>query len=836
MNAAGSLIRLFTLSAAGIFLYLPGAADEILENACLTVRIVETGGKAVSIYDKSGKRELVNGGGPYGGIGKSRDILVRNIEPLTEKFKLSKPSEDTVEAVAKIAHANLAGMELRRTFRLPQDALMLEISESWKSLERKNSFAVNFHNMFQFTPDTFFYIPSRTGLAETDSKQAKINHLNMISDLGEPWIAALDRKSGLGTALYIRDAQQVESFYHWNNETLEANFHQVTLSPVAASDEWNFSAFLIPFSGKGRVVSVTSYLFDGAEKGDLLFVTRKRKIAIKVPAELKLRKPLTKLPPRRELGTNGFYYYFPELYLSPEIDAGIAFGLRGSFRGRKNFRFAIDLPAGVAITYSRFRILRSRTIVIDGKTYRRHEIVSPRTETYYAALYLNLKLNQDFQENSAAYIQALWDGGKQPPEKIILRQIPKLPEIGRGLTRLSIFLGDSTENPAPPLGDSGMRPVPPWKKIGVTGFEFWDWIVPAFHNGYLGGDFYTERLNAYSGAGLECAIELNEAFSRHPQPTNGRRSGMVTGTLFHPAKRQFQVDRSEFQAVDVNGKAVNYVCPSYRGIYFEKSLDILRTAMAYGFQHVMYDEEHWNGGMLLCHCRRCLEKFGRDPAAYPKEWQEFKTDQVADIYRRFREVIGEKRKMSVWVDIDPAGTNRLTDFRKLARHADYLLPMYYTADSAAVGAFARKASEIIRGERAVILMGLSPNRTYEYYRIPSGNLASPNAETEQILEAVFNGARGVNFWAHRSAFRGALGLYNIAMAVKELIPVEEIIIKGKPLEIPGSNPDVRVTAYEYNGEIAVFARNYERGTVMSTICGRPIVFDKTRTVVMKVKK
>lgn len=879
MNVSESRWRFIPLIAAGMIFTVSGIADEILENDFLKVKVTERGGKAVSVFDKTTNRELVNGTGIYGGIGKSRDGLFQNIETLTGKFKLSKPSREVVKAVYDIANANLGGMMLERTFRLCPDATVLEITERWKSLKKENSFAINFHNSFQFSPDTFFYIPSRSGLAETGSRQAKINKLNMVSDLLQPWIAGLEQKNGHGTALYINEARQLESLYHWADDTLEANFRQLTLKPIAASDEWTASALVIPFSGKGRVVSVTpdavltldgsqgtvyflrkagksevmlngkkldsfdiragaSYCFNAEKKGDLFFVTPNRQIKVTIPANLKFRKPLTKEPPRQEIGINGFYYYYPELYLSPEIDAEISVGLRGNFRARKNFRFAIALPPGVDITYSRYKILRSGNIVIDGQKLCRYEIISPRTNSYYAALNMNLKSDRNFKENSAAYIQALWDGGEQIPEKIVLKQIPKLPDIGKGLTYLSISLGDTTSNPGPPLGDSKSRPVPQWSKFGVNGFEFWDWTVPVFHNNFLGKDFYKDRLKAFSSAGLECAIELGSAFSQSDNVMKGEFLEGA-GTLFHPVKRKVKLDPDEFRAIDINGNQTDMVCPSYRGVYFEKSLDSLKTAVAYGFNHVIYDEEGWRSGAILCHCKRCLKKFGKNPAAHPEEWQEFKTDQVADLYRRFRETIGEKRIMSVWLDIglsDGAPVNRLTDYRKIALWADNVMPMYYTDASEEIGKYAKIASEKIKGGRANLIMGLAPNRTYEYYRIPSGNLASPDAEKEQIFESVFNGARGVIFWAHRSTLRGALGAYNIAQAVKELIPVEEIIVKGKPVSVPNTNPDVKVTAYDYNGEIAVFARNYDHGIVKSTVCNHPIVFDKTRTIIMKVKE
>ena len=140
------------------------------------------------------------------------------------------------------------------------------------------------------------------------------------------------------------------------------------------------------------------------------------------------------------------------------------------------------------------------------------------------------------------------------------------------------------------------------------------------------------------------------------------------------------------------------------------------------------------------------------------------------------------------------------------------------------------------GTKAKLVMGLSPNRVYEYYRVASRNYAPMEAETQQMLEAAFNGAKGVIFWWHRGAFRGAMGFYNIARAVQMLQPIEDILLNGKPCEVPCSNPDVRVTAMEWNGRIAVFARNYERGVVRATVAGRQVEFKDSRVAVFEVKK
>ncbi|MBR4673718.1 MAG: hypothetical protein IKP00_04565 [Victivallales bacterium] len=863
-------LAVWALAVCGVL-----CADEVLENEFLKAVISERGGKVVSLVEKSSGQELAAGvvtdnqrQGAFGGIGKTVDTLFNNVESLALKYELAHVGNDTVTATVMLQQSSLAGVVLTRTFQLPKNQAALVCTTSLCSKQKENSFSLKFHNSIILPDDSVFTLPAKEGYAVVPYTRAKMEKLSAITEIAQPWIAALGAKGGKGVALYVNTPHQLKNLFQWNCESLEATFRQITIKPIAEADEWSASISIIPFAGKGKVVSVTPeviFTLDGkqgtlffvqsfgsciasldgktignveakagtswsfqAEGKQLVLASANKQLTVDIPTEWKSSKPLTKLPKTEEVGVNGYYYHFPELWISDEIDAEVHIGLRGNFKKMNNFRLLMALPPGVELTFSRDERKDVGEVTVKGKVLHGIEIYNRRRVSYASAVEQVLfRQKEGFQDGSTGYVYAVWDGGAQEPYPIVFKKTPKFPEIGDGLKHFSLGLGCKTA-----------RPTPQWRKFGVNFYEFYDYVVPDFIEECKGADLYTRRQKEAEAAGLNYGVELGALFSRYGDVLKGNFL-KAHGTIFFPEKKVYELNPKEFQAINMDGKPVPFICPSYRGPYWEKTLDLIRVAKYYGFKSVTFDDEDWAEGVTLCHCPRCLKKFGKDPAKYPKEWLEYKTDQVQDMYRQMREVMGEDVKFSTWLDNgapEKSITHRLSDYRKIGKYVDYIKPMLYTADSATIGYRSRAIADLLKGTRAKLIMGLSPDRMYEYYRVASGNYASPNVMREQVLEAIFNGAVGIHVWNHPYGMRAALGFYNMARAVQDLMPVEDIIYYGKLVDIPSSNPEVLVTAYEYNGEYAFFARNYDRGVVKTTILGQDIVFDKDRVAVLKVKK
>ncbi len=938
MKLTGLLIAAFAAMSAGAGVAAVSAAPKdggfTLENEYVALEIASKGGKIVRFYDKTAKRELLDTDrSTYAGLGKSREMLGGALGPLAGRYQLScvenTPEHAVVKALYAIRGGNSDDMEIERTYTLDARSAVIDIREIWRSKTRPNRFAANWHNQFPHDTGALPEITVFSGAIGFTLAQAQRNKNNYILNPAVSWLASLDRRNGMGVMLQLDKPASTAGYYVWTDgakHTLEVNFRDAALQPIAAADEWAVSGSLAPFLGRGRVIAVTSEAVLSVDRADgkrmamvyflrtlgagtvrvgnagkpceivagrkleiplengavkLVFAAPAREFAFDIAPDAEtvpLAAPETQAPVRTDAaGINGFYYFYPELYLSDEIATEVLFGLNGDFRKVKNFRLALALPPGVEIAWCRFPVNAVGKVDINGKSYRKFEIPSFRTQTYSGAMPVDFRITPEFQDGAALYVMAVWDGGAQNPEKTVLHKVAPLPKLN-GLKTLRIGLGDNSYPENWSVGN--------YAKIGVNFVEFWEYLPAVMLGTHLGDGAYAARIADAKSKGLNAMLELGTPFPRPGDVAAGKMLADV-GTLHHPERSVKPVDPAELRAVDWRGKSVNMICPGGRGRYYEKCLDNVKTAIDYGFDDLIYDEETWGNGVAICFCERCRNGFRKflaekypqipyqDPAVtvehpgrFPElenAWWDYKTDLVAEPYRDIRKTLdayrnpdGKKRRIFVWLDagIQPSGrygaiTSRLTDYRKIGRFADAVAPMLYTDDNEAVGTLAATGSELLKDCRAKLIVGLCPNRYYEYFRVESGSFAGLDAVRNQTLEAIFGGARGVIFWSHRGGFRGAHDFRELAVAVKMLEPVEEILVKGKQVKLTASNPDVKVTAWKFGNQYAVLLRNYGTGKVrtrlaipdglkaIDTLTGQPapaeLVFDADRAIVLKLR-
>ncbi|NLZ59556.1 MAG: hypothetical protein GX901_02715 [Lentisphaerae bacterium] len=883
-----------------------------LENSLLRVSISEKGARLSQLYLKQSGIELSQDNEhTFSGLGKFRDVLFNNVETISARHSLeldeSQPGLLKVSALYTAKSGNLAGMQIIRSFILRENAAYLDCQLMLRCIENPASFQLNMHNFFpvqENNTDLSFYLPTQRGLAKFSHSEAVLQKMNLILDPAQPWCAFIDHKNRAGLAVVAKNLQLLDAMYVWavqNSFTLEMNFKEAQLRPVAAADEWEVEYRLVPLQGINDIrkidangafaleqqngdwqasfmaLSPTQAEFS-ARQGDKTLASQqvdlkwpnqcanlqwqkekdKQDILLSFTAkefssELKLTneeisaakiKLLSELPKRELTGVNGFYYYFPELWLSDEAQTAFSFGLRGDFRKRNDFRFAIDLPEGVELTHSPAKILAESTLELQGKAYKRVEIHSFRKIDYYNSITLHLQIGPDFKEGSQAYIQALWKGGAQTAEAITLKQAPKMRNIGSGFKHFKLGMHD----------DIARQAWPPFARMGVNVFMLSRWAPPLILYGYHGKGHLQTEVDNIKQAGMFPIYGYPDPYTavgRVLQKMQPYYKGACT--LYHPEEKYIEIDLEDAKALNIHGKRVNMPCPSFHGQLLDKAVDSLKSVIDYGFEHMTYDEEMWSSGNTICYCQRCKNKFAEflknkypqleymDPATatleankYPEifdAWWDFKTDQVAEIYKTLRHTIdtyeprGEKRQIWVWVDysVGPgrygAITHRLTDYAKLGQYTDLLLPMIYTPNALDVARCIENGYKALAGKRGKIAAGLSPNRTYEYFRVASGNLAPEDAMRQQLLETFFNGGQAAVVWAWKSALRGALDYYKMSEAVYMLLPVENILYAGERQDslLQNSNPDVKLTVWEHQGKLAVFLRNYESETLKTSL-------------------
>ena len=900
-------------SAAGELKFSEKSGIYTVEHPAFSCAVSSTGGKIISFIDRRTNKEIVDSSSTQtGGMGKTNESLLRDISPqfgeYTIKAAASGKKQLTLTAEWEGSRAAFKGIKIIRQFEFDSRKNYIKVTENIQAVSNTAEFMLQCHNTLQSDnlENAVFYSRNAEGAVRFSMSDLSINSTQVVIDPAVPWFGYVNGNNGL--AFVFEKSNLLNHCFAWFSKTSKMLVTAVTLNkfdvaPVAERDIWHTSYCIVPFVGTGELLhadntltvcgksagsktQMSVYLSESAAKGEVYAADKNNRVLASVPVKagqnlynlefkslkeqifvgfrggngevkaavpgdiksIKFLKASRKLPKTSiKGGTEGNYYYYKELYLSREMPVWVAFGMRGDFRKKKNLRFGLLLPPEVKYVDSAPRPkLGEQRVVVDGIPMIRHELEVFRSINSSTAKEIALQLTGPVTDKSFIGLQAFWKGGEQKLHKIKVLEIAKLPELERPLKHFSIGL-------------EFRRGLDNWP-IEKAGFNFL--MQPRVEQeleNHKGDGFYAEQISKLNQRGIRAAMSFLGPYKPTAVLLNQGKARKVAGTLLHPQKHYKEIDFSEFAAININGKPAagskNYmlVCPGAmtRGRYAEKTLDIFKTAIDYGFDHFVVDEEHWAFGSSICFCKNCIAEFNKrcknaglkivdlkivalNEKKYPAQfdiWWDMKTDQVAEIYKQIRHTIdnyrpnGKKRTLSLWVDRRTslnskrysAIENRLSDYRKLAKYADALIPMCYEADSEIIRKTASVCSELIKGCRARLIMGISPNRFYEYNRVLTQDFAGVDALEQQILESCFSGAAGIMIWAPYSGLRGANGMLNTARAIKRILPVEDILYFGKDVKIACSNPAVTVTAREYKGQIALFLRNYSEKTMEAEI-------------------
>lgn len=849
----------------------------------------------------------------WSGFCKERDWAVSNVEPILANYSLKvieeSPEKCVVEAKYQAETGNFAGLEFRKIYTIQNNKSYLKVNLIITGLEKKNLITLNIHNSLSlenFPPETsYYYLKSREGLVKTSVAE---RGNNIVYSPDEPWIGLVNEKTKEGLVCIVKNKEDIDNFYFWIGEktsTIEWAYQEKSLVPMAEMDKLETEYYLIPTYGlssyyyasldliysvihRNNTLTFSFISPDGIGKTEIsvfegnkrlikkiLFLTNNpnsfsfpepevegiHNLKINLKTEYKtlsfdypigVNKPIPFAQPTHEIikkkmeGIKGFYYYFNKLYISPDISVPVSFGLMGDFPKDSNLKMILEIPEGIEITY-RFKEERLKyskeNIFRKGERYIRYIFPSPRYSSYYQTIQLiiSTRLNKNEKELNA-YYYAVWDSGRQPEQVLPIEiiRIDKTPSLKK--LRIGVELN-------PELINVWSNFCSDYTRVGMNFLSIFPYTAGNFLCAYLGKNKYKDLVEELNKNGIETTVNLGGTFpyydhvlQKHPFYYKG------ACTLYHPEEyKEFDVE--EVKAVNINGEKILSICPSYRGRYFDKIIDIAKTAIDYGFTSLLYDEETWSNGFLICYCDRCKMKFKeflkknypnleyvdpqlfeKDPSSYialDNAWWDFKTSMVEEIYQEIKSEVNNYAKMDIKIGayIDAgvgegrygAIRSRLTDYKKLSKPLDFLVPMLYTSENQRVGELVVFTSNNT-GKDADPFIALSPARTYEYERVASQNLPPAIAIKYQILEAFTAGAKGILIWAPLSCLEGALSYKYISEAIRMIAPVEHIIYNGKPLtNIYSSNPGVHVRGTYYQDEAVIFVAEYSREPVTTEI-------------------
>lgn len=274
-------------------------------------------------------------------------------------------------------------------------------------------------------------------------------------------------------------------------------------------------------------------------------------------------------------------------------------------------------------------------------------------------------------------------------------------------------------------------------------------------------------------------------------------------STFH---RMPDVDEKYCQFED--GTHGSRLCPSYRGEHYQQEIERAARQTAMARPHYFFaDVEVWNwrGPVDAEKCVRCQEDFRQSGLETLDEWKLQKGyDMWSDVVEAVRAAVAEADGPEVefgvydWV----AGHNyqftwpfdRLyPEYLQSAQPSTYT-PLYWY-HIMLVGDEARKSRAQL--PRADVLPWLSPGDagTFDGERFRYG-----------LLECFCNGARGMNFWSGRVWDAELLAAYS--RTIRNLQPVEEILLNGDLLEGAELRTPGRISGVTADGEMVILVADY----------------------------
>ncbi len=872
--------------------------------------IIATGGQIKSFVEKRNNRELVRYSLQSGGIGKIKEIIFRDLQPMVCDYDLSaEKSADgklVVTAVWQGTKAVFKGIRVIRKFTFDPKCSYVTVQETFQAISEAKDIFPQFHTSLNAAGlekgNTVYSFFNANGPVNFTHQDVRRFMQQVTTDPVQPWFGYLNDDMQGGFALAFERAQNIETAFAWSDNklmTMVANYRQVSVAPVAERDVWHTTYYLMPFQGEGKLLHASTDLIVSGRK-----VGKKSKVAVflpetvddgkvfveangkvlaqkdikagnrlytlefaEMPGKVKAgyrssksschtlidgviaagsREKASKRLVQRKFsgGMEGAYYYYKEMYVSRDPH-WTTIGLRGNFARYKDLRLRIYLPETVEIPqFIPQNNLLTGKAELDGVKMRYYEVTPWRRTTNGAAIDFSIKLNGKLPENAFMALQMRRKGWEQKPEKVKLVAVEDIPALDGRLKHFS-------------LGMEFRRGVDSWP---IEKYGFNRLMLPRkeshFFEAPVNDTFYKDTVSALAKRNISLTVSFMGPFRYFHIIRNNKTAKTAlkqAGVTYLPVKKTEDIDMKDYWAVNSEGQRIAMFCPGgvTRGRYLEKTLETFKIGIDYGIDNFTTDEEHWGNGAAICFCKFCQEEFSKRQKAaglevvdmktvagnerkYPAHtelWWNMKTDQVAELYKHIRNVLdtykpnGRKRTLSVWVDrranptekVYNAIANRLSDYRKLSRYIDELLPMCYEADENIIIATTRNTSSLVDGVTCKLIMGLSPCRYYEYFRVMNQDFAPRKGFEHQILETFFNGGKGVMVWAPASGLRGAFDMRNAALAVKRTLPIEEILYFGKEVSVKCDNPAVKVTAVEYKGKIAVFLRNYSAKTVECTL-------------------
>lgn len=251
-------------------------------------------------------------------------------------------------------------------------------------------------------------------------------------------------------------------------------------------------------------------------------------------------------------------------------------------------------------------------------------------------------------------------------------------------------------------------------------------------------------------------------------------------------------------------------CPSYRGQHYQAELERVAQQCAMAKPDYLFaDIEIWNwrGPVDAEKCTRCQADFAESGLETWDEWKlqkgyEMWTDAVDAVRAAVREAGGPEVEFGVY-DWVPGHNYQYTwpfdrlypEYLQSAQPSTYT-PLYWY-HIAFVGDEARRSREQLDGPDVMPWLSPGDGGTFDGERFRYA-----------LLECFCNGSRGMNFWSNRVWDAENLAAYS--RTIRNLVPVEDILLSGDLLEGAQVQNAGRISGVTADGEMVILVADYHQ--------------------------
>ena len=261
------------------------------------------------------------------------------------------------------------------------------------------------------------------------------------------------------------------------------------------------------------------------------------------------------------------------------------------------------------------------------------------------------------------------------------------------------------------------------------------------------------------------------------------------------------------------GEVIKKFNLSYRGSLYQKELQRLaRQAAKAQADYLIYDIELWGakGPVDAERCVDCQADFAKGGYADWDTWMLDKGEQIAkELSTTVRAAIGKQVDLGCY-DFRPGHNfSNVWPFDRLyPQHINHSQVSTYTTLEPY---HLEHIGDQVREDRLKI------PKSDQMPWITPGDAGSFSGEKFRyvLLEVFANGSRGVLFWSGRVWDTESLAAY--ARVIRNVTPVEEIILEGEPLEEIQTNPKTRVRGMKHGNSMFLLASDYSEKHVGKTV-------------------